>query len=115
MATPYFTRDEAARIMAYNDEHIALLDGEHFRWEGDTIVSTHPEYPGDDYRMDPIVDDEGVQRWGIGAGSWTWQSARDLCSCCRDANTYTQGLCPWCIEACSADEHVPYADEDDAL
>lgn len=34
-----------------------------------------------------------------------------LCSCCHDAYCYTQGLCPWCIEACGATTHVPFREE----
>lgn len=34
----------------------------------------------------------------------------NLCTCCGEAQAYTHGLCPWCIEACrpAAGEHVPY-------
>lgn len=34
-----------------------------------------------------------------------------LCECCRDAYTYTQGLCPWCIEACEGGIHVPFRED----
>ena len=70
---PEFDRENVQRIMDYNAASDIVRVVEQLSWEGDTVVSRQPDYPEDaPDRIEPMVDDAGVTRWGIGAWYWTW-------------------------------------------
>lgn len=86
---PAFDRETAQRIVDFNAKAARKVpEMEIFRWDGDTLISCYPrgfENVDDDRKViavdwdespiEPIVDDEGVLRWSIGAWEWTWQLA----------------------------------------
>jgi hypothetical protein len=71
---PHFDRENTQRIVDYNNRAAKTCpDLDTFEWDGDTLV-IHSTWDGDEPpdRLEPIVDDAGVQRWPVGAFGWTW-------------------------------------------
>lgn len=69
--SPYFERATAEQIVATNAE----LGGYVMLWQDDAVVATpNPEYPDEIDTYAPRYLDNGLKVWGIGAGSWCWNS-----------------------------------------
>lgn len=75
---PYFDRAEIDRYIAHvaagedpNDPYLEVAS-----WDGDVLVVHDAQYADEpdyeDERIEPVIDDQGVQRWSLGAYSWTW-------------------------------------------
>lgn len=75
---PAFDRAEAQKIIDTNDRVADQTPGaavETFSWDGDALIVRRPGFDGDPEeleRLTPIVDDQGVLRWAIGAWEWVW-------------------------------------------
>jgi hypothetical protein len=72
--SPYFERATAELIVQHQAQH---GDGVNpLRWEGDNVVEgpSDPAYPDEFGVYEPMTLPNGVMVWGIGAGSWCWNS-----------------------------------------
>lgn len=71
---PAFDRENAQRIVDYNNAHEAESPGsfDTFEWDGDSLI-VHSLYDDvDDERIEPVTGPDGKPYWAIGAWYWTW-------------------------------------------
>lgn len=68
---PYFERATAELIVKHQGD-VAFVNT--LRWEGDNVIETNPDDPEDTGTYEPMTLPNGVLVWGIGAGSWCWNS-----------------------------------------
>lgn len=67
---PYFERSTVERLRGL----LRDVGGSPLEWDGDKIIARMGDDPDEIEIYEPTTAPDGSQVWGIGAGSWTWDS-----------------------------------------
>jgi hypothetical protein len=68
---PYFARAEVDKLIEVSMRE----QSDPMRWNGDKVIGSSDDYNGEDRdEYEAVTMPDGSLAWGIGAGSWCWDS-----------------------------------------